>query len=82
MLLSAVRTTISLDDDVAAAVQEQRRERSLGLSVVVNSLLREALAKQKQPRRQYVHTSRRLGLKLDVSDVADALEVLDQHDGE
>ena len=38
-----MRTTLSLDDDVAAAVQRLREERHLGLSEAVNELVRAGL---------------------------------------
>jgi DNA-binding transcriptional LysR family regulator len=38
-----MRTTLSLDDDVAAAVQRLREERNLGLSEAVNELVRAGL---------------------------------------
>ena len=39
-----MRTTLSLDDDVAAAVQRLREERHVGLSEAVNELIRAGLA--------------------------------------
>ncbi|MFN2592973.1 MAG: ribbon-helix-helix protein, CopG family, partial [Candidatus Dormibacteria bacterium] len=44
-----MRTTISLDKDVTAAIEELRRRRSLGLSEAVNELVRAGLA-AKAPR--------------------------------
>lgn len=38
-----MRTTITLADDVAAAVEKLRRERSIGLSEAVNDLVRAEL---------------------------------------
>ena len=71
-----VRTTLSLDDDVAAAVQRLREERHIGLSDAVNELIRAGLA---APARHTSFRQRttRLGLRIDVSRVADALEHLD-----
>jgi hypothetical protein len=71
-----MRTTLSLDDDVAAAVQRLREERHIGLSDAVNELIRAGLA---APARQAAFQQRtvNLGLRVDVSDVADALERLD-----
>jgi Arc/MetJ family transcription regulator len=71
-----VRTTVNLDDDVAAAVQRLRRDRSLGLSEAVNELIRGGLH-SRRPRRTFRQRSRALGLLIDVSNVAEALEQLD-----
>ena len=38
--VSRVRTTLTLADDVAAAVERLRHERSIGLSEAVNKLVR------------------------------------------
>jgi len=71
-----MRTTVSLDDDVAAAVDQLRRERQLGLSEAVNELIRVGL---RGPRRRPVFRQRTadLGLRVDVSNVAEALDLLD-----
>lgn len=70
-----MRTTVDLDDDVAAALERLRRERSLGLSAAVNEVLRLGLRRrQSAPFRQVTHD---LGLLIDVDNVAEALETLD-----
>ncbi len=71
-----MRTTLSLDDDVAAAVQRLREERNLGLSEAVNELVRAGLAAPAR-RKAFRQRSANLGLRIDVSNVADALEHLD-----
>jgi metal-responsive CopG/Arc/MetJ family transcriptional regulator len=72
-----MRTTVNLDDDVAAAVDRLRRERRLGLSEAVNELVRAGLAaKPRRPRFRQRTAS--LGLRVDVTNVAEALEVLDE----
>jgi len=71
-----MRTTLSLDDDVAAAVQRLREKRNLGLSEAVNELVRAGLAAP--PRRKaFRQRTANLGIRIDVSSVADALEHLD-----
>jgi len=72
-----MRTTVEFDDDIAKAVEEFRRERAIGVSEAVNELIRRALPARPavQPFRQ---RTQRLGLKLDVSNVADALEILER----
>lgn len=71
-----MRTTITLADDVLAAVERLRRERSMGVSEAVNELIRAGLAagRRRQRFRQRTH---RLGVRLDVTNVAEAIETLD-----
>ncbi len=71
-----MRTTITLDDDVAAAVERLRRDRSLGLSQVVNELIRAGL-RGRRARRRFRQRSGALGLRVDVGNVAEALELLE-----
>jgi metal-responsive CopG/Arc/MetJ family transcriptional regulator len=71
-----MRTTISLDDDVAAAVERLRRDRGIGLSEAVNELARAGLAAPRQ-RQRFRQRTADLGLRIDVSNVADALDLLD-----
>ena len=67
---------MEFDDDAARAVSELRQERGLGVSEAVNELIRRAMLPRPatEPFRQ---RSRALGLKVDVSDVAGALEMLE-----
>ncbi len=71
-----MRTTVVLDDDVAAAVEHVRREKRLGLSAAVNELVRAGL-RVRAPRRPFRQRSTSLGLRIDVSNVAEALETLE-----
>lgn len=71
-----MRTTLSLDDDVAAAVQRIRDERHIGLSDAVNELIRAGLAAPARRTRFHQRTAN-LRLRVDVSSVANALERLD-----
>ena len=75
----SVRTTVSLDDDVAAEVARLRRERGLGLSEAVNELVRAGMAAS---RVDYVyrHPVHDMGALVDLSNVADVLELLDDSD--
>jgi Arc/MetJ family transcription regulator len=72
-----MRTTIRLDDDVAAAAERLRRERHIGLSEAVNALARAGLRASQPGRRMFRQRTSKLGLRVDVSNVADALELLD-----
>jgi hypothetical protein len=75
-----MRTTVTLADDVSAAVERVRRERSIGLSEAVNELIRSGLA-VRAPAQPFEQRSRPLGLRIDVTDVADALELLEGSGG-
>lgn len=75
-----MRTTISLDQDVQAAVERIRREEGIGLSEAVNRLARGGLAAGTGGRSRsapFVQRTARLGIRIDVTSVADALEQLD-----
>jgi metal-responsive CopG/Arc/MetJ family transcriptional regulator len=72
-----MRTTVSLDDDVAAAVEELRRSKHVGLSEAINELIRAGMASAPRRRRPFRQRSADLGLRIDVSNVAEALDVLD-----
>jgi Arc/MetJ family transcription regulator len=71
-----MRTTITLDEDVAAAVHRLRRERRMGVSKAVNQLARAGLAR-KPSKPAFRQRTARLGLTIDVTNVGDALEQLD-----
>ena len=75
-----MRTTIALDNDIQAAVERMRREEGLGLSEAVNQLARGGLAARTGVRPDsapFVQQTARLGIRIDVTSVADALEQLD-----
>lgn len=72
-----MRTTFTLDDDVAAAVEKLRREEGLGLSEAVNRLIRAGMVRPER-RHRYEHRSAEIGLKVDVTDIGDVLDVLDE----
>jgi hypothetical protein len=71
-----MRTTVTFADDVAAAIERLRRERTVGMSEAVNELIRRGLAagEGRQPFRQQTHP---LALRIDVSNIGEALEELD-----
>ncbi len=71
-----VRTTVDLDEDVRVAVERLRAERGLGLSEAVNALVRAGL--RPAARKRYVHKGVKLGLKIDVSNVGEVLDLLDR----
>ena len=75
----SMRTTIRLDDDVSAAVRRIQQVRSIGLSEAVNDLIRAGLRDGEGPKgkERFRQRSRALGLRIDVTNVAEALEVLE-----
>ena len=75
----SVRTTVNLDDDVAAAIAELRTQRGLGLSEAVNELVRAGLAVPTQ-RKPFRQTTLNLGTMIDVTNVAEAIELLEGPD--
>lgn len=74
-----MRTTLRLDEDVVAAADRLRRERHIGLSEAVNELARAGMRRQTQPHA-FRQRTQELGLHVDVSNVAEALELLDELD--
>ena len=71
-----MRTTITLADDVVAAVERLRRERSLGLSEAVNELIRAGLVADR-PQARFTQKTHDLGRGVDYTNVAEAVETLD-----
>ena len=71
-----MRTTITLDDDVAALIEDERRRTGESFRATVNQLLRRGArgATHARPGPLPVHPGRPL---LDVSDVSALLAVLD-----
>lgn len=67
---------MNLDADVAAAVERLRRERGMGLSEALNELARAGLA-AKQPRRPFRQKTHRMGARIDLTNIAEALELLE-----
>jgi hypothetical protein len=76
-----MRTTVTLADDVSAAVEQTRRERSIGVSEAVNELIRAGLSGGAQPRRRrFEQQTQPIALRVDVANVAEAIETLDGPD--
>lgn len=71
-----MRTTITFDDDVAAELGRLRRERGIGVSEVVNDLIRRGLTPGRE-RTPFEQETDLLGLNLDVRNVAEVLDALD-----
>jgi len=71
-----MRTTVTLDDDTQAAIDRVRRERSIGVSEAVNDLIRAGLTRKTGPR-PFTQRTRSVGLRVDVTNISEALEELD-----
>lgn len=72
-----MRTTVVIDSDVAAEIERLRRE-GMGLSEALNLLARRGMTKgaTAKPAR-YRHRTSKIGLKVDVTNVAEVLDLLD-----
>lgn len=69
---------MNLDDDVVAEVERLRRERGLGLSAALNSLARDGIgAGRGDGGPDFTQATAELGLRVDVSNVAEALDALE-----
>lgn len=71
-----MRTTVTLVEDVAAALERHRRERSIGVSEAVNELIRKGLAAT-PPDKPFKQSTAAMGAGIDVTNVADAIETLE-----
>lgn len=76
-----MRTTIRLDPEVAAAAERLRDERHIGLGEAVNELARAGLV-GKSPAARFRQRTASVGMKVDVTNIADTLELLDSRDAE
>lgn len=69
-----MRTTVTLDEDVAAALQALARERGMSFKQVLNAVVRRGLAPSAAPPKAYRVPARALGLRPGV-DVDKALSL-------
>jgi hypothetical protein len=79
-----MRTTLTLDEDVAAVLKRLRKARDCGLKELVNSVLREGLKRMTTPagpRRPFHTQSVSLG-RCYVPNLDDVSEVLATAEGE
>ena len=80
-----MRTTLTLDDDVAVLLERVRKARQLGLKEAVNEALRQGLKEMttpSQPRKVYQTRSVSLGRCLpgNLDDVFEALAIAEGED--
>ena len=73
-----MRTTVTLDDDVARAVEALRRERGLGLSAALNALARQGLGIGAPAGDRFTQTVSPLGPpRIPLDDIGAALDLLE-----
>jgi hypothetical protein len=73
-----MRTTVTLDDDVAREVERLRREQSLGVSAAINALARRGMRGEETEITAFEQTVSSLGTpRIPIDDVGEALEVLE-----
>ena len=71
-----MRTTVEFDEDAARALDRLRHATGMGVSEAVNHLVRRGLAAE-STRAPFVQQTRPLGIRIDVSNVAEAIELLE-----
>lgn len=72
-----MRTTVVIDSDVAAEI-ERLRQKGMGLSEALNLLARRGMTRGPSSKTvEYTHRTSRIGLKVDVTNIADVLDLLD-----
>lgn len=71
-----MRTTVTLEPDVAAAVEEFRRAEHVGVSAAINSLIRRNL-QARSHGAPFVQRTSPGHARIDLTDVADVLDQLD-----
>ena len=74
-----MRTTVEFEEDTARALEQLRANTGMGVSEAVNHLVRcGLLAPEASPEgATFVQRTHRLGLRIDVSNVADAIDLLE-----
>ncbi|MFZ1372198.1 MAG: CopG family transcriptional regulator [Nostocoides sp.] len=72
-----MRTTVTLAEDVAREVERLRASQGLGPSEAINQLARRGMARRNAARIDYVHRADDIGIRIDVANIGDVLELLD-----
>jgi hypothetical protein len=79
-----MRTTLTLDDDVAVQIERLRRERDANLKDVINDILRRGLqdiASSPKKRKPFRTKTFNMGVPLiDIDNTAEGLDYLDRED--
>lgn len=71
-----MRTTYTPDPDVAAAVENLRREQGLGPSDAINQLIRRGITAP-VPVRNFTQRTKRMTARIDVTNIGETLATLD-----
>ena len=82
-MLRCVRTTITIDDDVAAELDQIRKARNISLKEALNETLRNGLRDSKQSKRGKPFRTRTFDtgpLLVDVTCVSEALAIAEGED--
>lgn len=80
LCFDVMRTTLTLDDDVAAAIEHRRRERNHSLKQEVNELIRVGLMHADEPRKVppfRVEPFDCGGLLVEIDDMGPVLDMID-----
>lgn len=78
VLGSFMRTTVTLDDDVAKALETLRRDEGLSTSVALNRLVRQGLAAAKATRPPFRQQTSSMGRpRVPLDNIGEALELLE-----
>ena len=78
MYTSNMRTTVNLDADIVAAVEDLRKRFGLGISQALNQLARQGLIVQTASPTRFVQRTAPLGIRISVDNTAEVLELLDE----
>lgn len=75
-----MRTTVTFDKDVGAAVEQLQRQEGLGVSEAVNRLIRAGLLQSGKRRATFVQKTSAMKARIDVTNVAEVLDYLESND--
>ena len=76
--LRSVRTTVTLDDDVARAIHALRRERGLGVSAALNALARRGMGSGVEAVEKFSQRVSPMGPpRIPLDDIGAALDLLE-----
>lgn len=71
-----MRTTIEFEEDTAKALEQLRDKTGMGVSEAVNYLVRRGLLAPAE-QSPFVQQTHPLGLRIDVTNVTDAIDLLE-----
>ncbi len=71
-----MRTTVTFADDVAAAIEQRRRETGAGVSEAVNDLVRAGLIAPGE-RKPFVQTTSKMGARYNLDNIGEVIEMVE-----